>query len=121
MYVLDGQVPETIMSDQTSDISQFCELGFYEWVMFRDEPIQFPNDNPVLGRYLEPAINVGSAMTAKIMKLNGEVVYFSTYSPLTNAERVNLAHIAMRKDFNESITKKYGRDASPDDFLDMNL
>ena len=55
------------------------------------------------------------------MKSNGEVVYRSTYRPLTNIERVNLSHIARRKDFDESITKKYGPDASPDDFPDMNL
>ena len=121
LYVLDGQVPETIMSGQTSDISQFCELGFYEWIMFRDEPVQFPDDNPVLGRYLGPAIDVGPAMTAKIMKSNGEVVYRSTYRPLTDVERVNLAHIARRKEFDESITERYGPDASPDDFPDMNL
>ena len=48
LYVLDRQVPETIMSSQISDISQFCELEFYEWIMFRDEPVQFPDDNPVL-------------------------------------------------------------------------
>ena len=119
LYILDGQVPETVMSGQTSDISQFCELGFYEWIMFRDEPILFPDDNPVLGRYLGPAIDVGPAMTAKIMKSNGEVVYRSTYRPLTDAEKVNAAHIAMRKEYDENIAERYGPDATPDDFPDI--
>ena len=42
--------------------------------MFRDDPIQYPDENPVLGRYLVPAIDVGPAITSKIMKAIGEVV-----------------------------------------------
>ena len=35
IYCLNGKMPETIMSGETSDISQFCELEWYEWIMFR--------------------------------------------------------------------------------------
>ena len=77
IYMLQWETPETVMSGETSDISQFCELGFYEWIIFWEEPnhAQFPADNPVLGRYLGPAINVGPAMTANILKSNGEVIF----------------------------------------------
>ena len=86
IYMLQGETPETVMSGDTLDISQFCELGFYEWIMFREEPdhAQFPADNPILGRYLGPAIDVGPAMTAKILKSNGEVIFRSTYRALTD-------------------------------------
>ena len=30
IYKLDGKVPKTEMSDETSDISQFCELEWFE-------------------------------------------------------------------------------------------
>ena len=63
------------MLGRTSDIIQLCEHGFYDWVMFRDEPIQYPDENPVLDRYLLPAIYIGLEMTAKTIKANGEVVY----------------------------------------------
>ena len=53
IYMLQGEVPETLMLGGTSDISQFWEHGFYDWVMFRDEPIQYPDENLVLGIYLE--------------------------------------------------------------------
>ena len=88
IYMLQGETPETVMSGETSDISQFCELGFYEWIMFREEPdhAQFPVDSPILGRYLGPAINVGPVMTAKILKSNGEVIFRSTYRALTDVE-----------------------------------
>ena len=34
IYKLDGEVPKTVMSGETSDISQFCKLGWFEWFMF---------------------------------------------------------------------------------------
>jgi hypothetical protein len=61
--------------------------------MFRDQPVAFPNDNPVLGCYLGPAIGVGPALTAKILKANGEVIYWSTYRALTDVERANVVHV----------------------------
>ena len=34
IYKLDRKVPKTVMSDKTSDISQFCELEWFKWVVF---------------------------------------------------------------------------------------
>ena len=34
IYQLQGETPETVLSGETANISQFCELSFYEWVMF---------------------------------------------------------------------------------------
>ena len=34
IYKLDGEVPEMITSGKMSDISQFSELEWFEWVMF---------------------------------------------------------------------------------------
>ena len=34
IYKLDGEVPKTVMSGETSDISQFYKLEWVEWVMF---------------------------------------------------------------------------------------
>ena len=53
--MLDGEVPETVMKLQASDISYICEFSWYQWVMFRDSPVQYPADNLVLGSYLGPA------------------------------------------------------------------
>ena len=43
VYMLQGKVSETVMPGGNSDISQFYEHGFYDWVMFREEPIQYPD------------------------------------------------------------------------------
>ena len=121
IFILQGEVPETVMSGETSDISQFCEFAFYDWIMFRDQPVAFPDDNPVLGRYLGPAIDVGPALTAKILKANGEVVYRSTYRALTDVELANAAHVCRRIEFDLNILDKFGPETTPDDFLDLNI
>jgi hypothetical protein len=53
------------MTGQTADISHKCEFGWYDWVMFRDNVSTYPDDKLTLGRYLGPATDVGSALTAK--------------------------------------------------------
>ena len=46
--------------------------------MYRDTSIPFPETPLVLGRDLGLAIDIGPAMTRKILKANGQIVYRST-------------------------------------------
>ena len=73
IYMLDSEFPETVIEGQASDISNICEFSWYQWVMFRDGPVQYTAYNLVLGRHLGPARDVGPARTAKVLKANGEV------------------------------------------------
>jgi hypothetical protein len=75
IYKVQGETPETLLSGETANISQFCELSFYEMIMFQDEPVSYPENNLVIGKFLGIAVDVGPAMTAKILKNNGEVVH----------------------------------------------
>jgi hypothetical protein len=43
----NGEVPETIMTGSTADISHICEFGLYDWVMFRDNLPTF-SDNKLI-------------------------------------------------------------------------
>ncbi len=79
IFKLDGEVPETVMSGKTANISQFCELGWYKWVKFCSTTISFPKDPLVLGKYFGLSIDVGLAITAKILTPTGKVVHCSTY------------------------------------------
>jgi hypothetical protein len=88
-FVNGGKVPETIVSGETADISTFAQHHWYEWIMFRDTSVSFPGDKLVLGRYLGPSIDVGPAMTAKILKANGVVIHRSIYRSLTDVEQVS--------------------------------
>ena len=55
-------------------------------MMFRDNVPTFPDNKLILGRYLGPATNVGSALTAKILKSNGQTVCRSTLGHLNDEE-----------------------------------
>ena len=82
-YELHGQVPETIVSGQTADISPFAEHGWYDWVIWYDANATFPEPKEQLGRWLGPAVDIGPAMTGKILKENGQVLYRSHLKQMT--------------------------------------
>ncbi|KAL7475056.1 LOW QUALITY PROTEIN: hypothetical protein ACHAW6_000990 [Cyclotella cf. meneghiniana] len=87
-FINDGRVPETVVSDETANISPFCEFGFWDWVKFRDRGVVFPDDPLVLGNYLGASIDVGHAMMQRVMKANGKVEDRSTVRQLTPKERL---------------------------------
>ena len=60
-----GHVPETIIKGTTADTSYIAEFGYVP---------TYPDDKLVLGRYLEPAIDMGFALTANILIDNGQFI-----------------------------------------------
>ena len=70
----------------------------------------------ILGRYLGPATDVGSALTAKILKPNGQTVCRSTLRHLTDEELHCTVHKEMCRVFDESITHHLGPIAKESDF-----
>jgi hypothetical protein len=91
-----GQVPETIMTGNTTNFSHIAEFGWYDWIMFCDNKPSFPDDKLILGHYLGPAIDTGSALMAKILKSNGVFVCRSTLRHLTEEEFDSPVHKDMR-------------------------
>ena len=59
----------------------------------------FPGYKLILGRYCVPSIDVGPALTSKILRNNGQQVYRSTYRLLTPDELVNPDDIKARDEF----------------------
>ncbi len=112
VYMTNGKVPETITTSSTANISHICEFGWYDWVMFRDKVPTFPDIKLILGRYLGPATNVGSALTAKILKLNGQTVCRSTLRHLTEEEIHYPIHQEMCRVFDETIANHLGPNAT---------
>jgi hypothetical protein len=121
IYMTNGKVPKTIMTSSTVDISHICEFGWYDWVMFRDNAPMFPDVKLTLGQYLGPATNIGSALTAKILKSNGQTVCRSTLQHLNNKEIHCPIHQEMRRVFNESIAHHLRPNATEQDFLAEDL
>ena len=103
-FDLDHQNPEAKMHGMSSDISYICEFGFYEWFMFNDSQATCPETKFQVGRWLGPAIDVGSALTYKILKSNGQVVPRLTIRHLTHDELTNPDHISMTKAFVTTIS-----------------
>ena len=51
------------MSGQTGDIISLCEFEWFEWVMFLQPKETYSDDKMFIGRWLGPAIDVGTVMT----------------------------------------------------------
>jgi hypothetical protein len=49
VYMTNGEVPESIMTGSTTNISHICEFGWYDWVMFPDNLLTFPDNKLILG------------------------------------------------------------------------
>lgn len=84
--------------------------------MFRDTSVTYPDDAMVLGRDLGPAIDVGPAMTRKVLKANGQVVYRSTVRSLTPDEIADPTAKEARDQFTESVNKILGDCFKYEDF-----
>ena len=82
-YELQDEVPETITTCQTEDISNICGYDWYAWVMFLDDITSYPEYRRTLGRYIGPAIDVGSSLCYKILKADGNISCRNTVRSLT--------------------------------------
>jgi hypothetical protein len=78
IFGLEGTVPESRVKGQTVDISTLAEYAWYEWVKFHDTAAKSPVSKIQLGRDLGAAIDIGPTMTRKILKANGQVMYFTS-------------------------------------------
>ena len=107
-YELQGQVPETLVSGQTADISAFSQHSFYDFVKFWDTKSSYPEDKEVYGRWLGPAMDVGPAHCSKILQDNGHVIYLSTFRSLTEEELIDPREEKLRCEFDSKIESKIG-------------
>ena len=105
---LNGQVPETVVTGNTADISELVEFGWYQWVYYRDATTSYPLPDEELGRYLGPSENVGSKMSMWILKGNGEVVSRTTLRPLNDGERSRETEKIKREEFTKAVNLKLG-------------
>ena len=114
-YQLKGEVPETIVSGQTADISPFVEFGWYEWVMWWNTTSGYPEPREELGRWLGPDPDVGPALCSKVLKSNGQWIYTSTYRRLSEEELRDPKKREERAEFDRAVKEKLG---GPDEFVD---
>jgi len=89
--------------------------------MYRDNIPSYPDDKLILGRYLGPATDIGSALTAKILQPNGQFVCRSTLRHLTHEELHSSVHLDKRRQFDESVATHLGPTSAVQDFSAKNL
>ncbi len=104
------------MTGSTADISHICEFGWYDWVMFRDNLPTYQDNKLILGRYLGPATDVGSALTTKILKSNEQAVCRSTLRHLNDKETHCPTHLVMCRVFDETLASHLKPNATDQDF-----
>ena len=115
-YEIQGEVPETIMTGQTAEISNICEYDWYKCVIFRDNTTSYPYDKLTLGRYIFPATDVGSAMYYKILKSDCKIACSTAVRSLTFYENADLEYEKLRIDFETHINDRLGAVATMGDF-----
>ena len=104
-YKLHSQVPETVLTGQTPDISPLAEYGWYEWVKYHD----YLSKEETLGRWLGPADDsVGSAMTSKILMKNCHIYITATLRALSQEEWDSPDERQEREAFDKVVTQRLG-------------
>ena len=116
IYGLEGQVPETVMSGQTGDIISLCEFEWFEWVMLFQLKETYPDEKIFIGRWLGPAIDVGTSVTYKILRPDDGYVCRSTLRSWTSNEEANPVILAKRVSFMNQLNSCIGHAAKLSDF-----
>jgi hypothetical protein len=118
-YHHQGQVPATLLTGETSDISRIAEFGWYQWIYWFDQKAAFPDPKKTLGRYLGPTQDVGPALTAKILKKNGHYAFRSTYIAVSPDDLKQPDLIKEMEEFDKSVHEKLGPHVDDEDLPAM--
>ena len=119
--MLDGEMPQTIISDEISNISHFWWFEWYRWVYFRDSAVTITDSKLVLGRYLGKIIDVGPAFTEKIIKSNGQVVQRYIYHRLKLEDIYSESEKYKHRQFYQLVTNNLWIEAPGGDFEDLGI
>jgi hypothetical protein len=106
-FKLHGSNPYTLTLGEEGNISNPCQIGWYEWCYYREHTAAFPNQQEVLGRVLGPARGEGNEMCQWVLKGNGKVVPRRSVRPHNPAEIHSEVEIKKRKVFDELIERKH--------------
>ena len=102
-----------MLTGQQTDISALAEIGWYEWVYYRDSEISFPYPVERLGRCLGPCEHKGTVMSQQILNDQVNVLPYQTFFRLTKDEHRSAAESLKRDNFNLIIRSKLGDSMTP--------
>ena len=104
------------MSGQTGDINSLCEFELFKCIILFQLKETFPDDKMFIGRWLGPAINVGTTMTYKILRPDGGYVCRSTLGSWASNEEANPVRMAERVSFMKQLNSCIGHASKLSDF-----
>ena len=113
LYELDGQVPNTKVTGQQTDISSLAAFEWYEWVYYRDPGQTYPFPSERLGRCLGPAEHHGTEMSQWVLNEKGNVLPQQTLRSLTPTELQSNMDRKKRDSFDKAILEKLGDSLTP--------
>ena len=96
LFQLNGSNANLKIVGETGDISNLCQLGWFEWCYYRDRN-NFPYPKEKLGRCLGPAANYSNEMSQHILKDTMYITASHTVRRLTEDEDRDL-NIIREKD-----------------------
>ena len=107
IYGLKGEVPESVITGQTADISHLCEFSWYQWIYFNEPTVSYPESKERLGRYLGPCPpGLGSVMTSYVLGDESKVLMRDTIRPLTHEDFESPDTLQRMERFDATMTKK---------------
>ena len=107
LFQAQGKTPTECTLGVSSDISNICHFGWYEFVYYRDFG-SFPENKEKLGRVLGPCKNEGSEMSQSILTNKGTVVTRRTIRKLRAEEIHSESEKRKRSIFDNFILHKLG-------------
>ena len=102
---LNGDVPQTLLTGDTPDISFLVEFGWYDYVWYLSEPDEAMNVK-FLGRYVGPSWDIGDVMCARILTEKGTLISRTSVFPLSDLDNNSDAIKQQKQKFEETLKEK---------------
>ena len=94
--------PQCLLTGDTPDMSRLVEFAFYDFVWYWD-PGRHSLENRKLGKYLGSSRDIGEAMCANILGVEGYVMGRTSVWPLTDEEKRSEVVKEQMKEFKENL------------------
>ena len=97
-----------VTTGKTSDISNLCRFGFYQWVYYWDNRHKFSEQKKIICRALGPTNYEGNLMAQYILQANGIVVPRRTVKAIPSKHLRNQVLQDKMKVYDSCIKEKLG-------------
>lgn len=105
IHETQGEVPQTMMTGEVSDISYLCEFDWYKYVWYMN-PEDESMERKKLGKYCGPFLHQGDAMSAKVLTEKGQQVNRTSVFRVSPEEAMTDEFKKKAADFEEKLKER---------------